>query len=151
MKLFIFPSLNITNIWAGVGAGKWAVAEPSDPAQMKGLKTKSLGMPVGSAGVIYRTGPLDGFFTTPFIVYSSPDQNDPETQVWDGTWVLPFRIHPLGTPRKRLTKHRAEQTLPILKSRPQTNITSVLTLTHYFVPSEVSERDWEVLLEHLAE
>ena len=32
MKLYSFASENLTNIWAGIGAGMWAVGESDNPA-----------------------------------------------------------------------------------------------------------------------
>jgi len=40
LELFLFTSKNVTNIWAGIGAGKWAVSETS-PADMQSPITKS--------------------------------------------------------------------------------------------------------------
>ena len=54
MNLYVFSSNNTTNIWAGVGAGLWAVSE-RDPSQMRGLQTKAAKMLVGSCGVIWST------------------------------------------------------------------------------------------------
>ena len=116
----------------------------------KELTTKARHMPICTPGVIWRT--RAGFFTTPFIVYSNADPQEKITDVWPETWMLPFRIHPLGTPRKRLYEREAWQVLPVLNDKPRTNITHVLRLSALtsFVPSEVSE-NWEVLLQHLAE
>lgn len=129
----------------------WAVKESPESSRMRELTTKPRYMPVGSLGVLWRT--QANFFTTPFIVYSAPDPNESVTDVWPETWVLPFRIHPLGTPRKRLSGSEARQLLPILRNDPRTNITHVLRVNALtsFVPSEVSETDWEILLKHLAE
>lgn len=122
MKLFIFPSATTTNIWAGIGAGMWAVKESPDSSRMRELTTKSRHMPVGSLGVLWRT--QANFFTTPFIVYSEPDSNQSVTDVWPETWVLPFRIHPLGMPRRRLGASEARQLLPVLRNDPPLGPTS---------------------------
>jgi len=150
VKLFIFPSSNTTNVSAGIGAGLWAVSD-GDEQRRKELKTKSKGMPVGSAGVIWRTG--ERFFTTPFIVYSAPSADERVTDVWPETWILPFRIHTLGTPRKKLVENDAWRELPVPNQIPRTNITHVLRVNALtsFVPSDVSEQDWAILLMHLAE
>jgi hypothetical protein len=50
--LFVFSSKNLTNIWAGIGDRRWAVSQRAD-AQMKGLRTKTRAMTVGSIGVLY--------------------------------------------------------------------------------------------------
>jgi hypothetical protein len=91
MKLFVFPSSTTTNIWAGIGAGLWAVAA-GNGSRTKELTTKAKQMAVGSAGLIWRTG--DEYFTTPFLVYSNPDPVRKINDVWPETWILPFRIHP---------------------------------------------------------
>jgi hypothetical protein len=129
----------------------WAVNESRDSSRMKSLATKSRDMKIGSLGVLWRT--KEQFFTTPFIVYSKPDTKAPISDVWPETWVLPFRIHPLGTPRKRLGLDEARKVLPVLKARPRANITHVLRVNALtsFVPSQVSDKDWEVLLTYLAD
>jgi hypothetical protein len=38
MHIFVFSSNNLTNIWAGVGAGKWAVS--LELSKNKGTVTK---------------------------------------------------------------------------------------------------------------
>jgi hypothetical protein len=150
VKLFIFPSSTIKNIYVGIHTEMWAVAQ-TDPKRRKELTTKSRGMPEGSKGVFWST---EGqFFTAPFIVSSSPDPWRQVSGVWLGTWILPFRIHTLGTLRKRLNKADARRTLPFLKSQRWTNITHVARLNALvsFVPNEVSDEDWEVLVTHLSE
>jgi hypothetical protein len=150
MKLFIFPSSATENIWLGIRAGMWAVAQTS-PKRRKELITKSRKMPVDSKGVFWSTE-FD-FFTTPFIVSSVPDHSKDVSDVWPGIWILPFRIRTLGTLRKRLSKAEAWQTLPFLKSQQRTNITKVARVNALvsFVPNDVSEQDWEALLDRLAD
>ena len=75
MELFCFASKNLVNIWAGIGAGMWAVAETS-PTDMKARFTKSKRMKVGSLGLLYCNETHS--FTTPFLVYS---QTDPEAVI----------------------------------------------------------------------
>src|SRR5262245_35121415 len=140
MKLFIFPSTTTTNIWAGIGAGLWAVKE-GDAKRTQELTSKAKQMTVGSAGVIWRTG--EEYFTTPFLVYSQPEPGKKITDVWPEPWILPFRVHTLGTPSRRLPKAEAWKKLPVLKNSGKTNIMHVLranALTS-FVPSEVSDVD----------
>jgi hypothetical protein len=75
VKLFIFPSSTTKNIWEGIRAGMWAVAE-TNPARMKELITKSQGIPAGSKGVSWSTE-FD-FFTTVYclLVARSTDKGD---------------------------------------------------------------------------
>src|ERR687892_819885 len=88
MDLFCFASKNLTNIWAGVGARMWAVAETS-PADMKARVTKSKRMVVGSIGVLYCNETHS--FTTPFLVYSLVDPDQVVEDVWPERWRLPFK------------------------------------------------------------
>jgi hypothetical protein len=71
MKLYSFASENLTNIWAGIGAGVWAVSESENPTFVKGRITKAARMPIGAVGILYcnETGSL----TVPFVVYSRAD------------------------------------------------------------------------------
>jgi hypothetical protein len=150
VKLFIFPSSTLRNIYLGIQAGMWAVAQ-TDPKRRRELTTKSRRMAEGSRGVFWST---EGhFFSAPFIVSSSPDPQREESNVWPGTWILPFRIHALGTLRKRLSKADSWLALEFLKSQPRTNITHVARLNALvsFVPNEVPEHDWEVLVTRLAD
>ena len=51
MELFVFSSKNLTNIWAGIGARKWAVSQ--DQAANTGVTTKAKALRVGSLGILY--------------------------------------------------------------------------------------------------
>ncbi len=149
MDLFIFSSQNVTNIWAGVGARRWAVSE-RDESFMRGLVTRAQRMNIGSAGILYCS---DGkYFTTPFLVYSPPQQDVLVTDVWPQEWVLPFRIHPLGSPEKKYPLEKPKKELPVLINAPTENAGHILRLqpTTVFVPTEVSAEDWEILLRNLS-
>jgi hypothetical protein len=152
IRLYVFSSSNLTNIWAGIGASSWAVSQRDD-SQMKGLLTKSQEMTVGSLGVFYCTE-IQGL-TTPFLVFSQPHSTEVVKDVWPETdkWVLPFRIHALGTPRRRLGKDQAMMLLPTLRAGGKTNITHALPIPAptVFSPATLTSEDWAVLLEHLAE
>jgi hypothetical protein len=50
MKLYSFASEDLTNIWAGIGAGMWAVGESDKPAFVKGRNTKAARMPIAHSG-----------------------------------------------------------------------------------------------------
>jgi hypothetical protein len=62
LELFLFTSKNVTNIWAGIGAGRWGVSETS-PTDMEARITKSKRMRVGS----HITAALNITGTTVFV------------------------------------------------------------------------------------
>ena len=148
MKLFVFSSKNLTNIWAGIGSNTWAVAE-RDTSGMKALVTKAKRMPIGSIGIFYCSEIQS--LTTPFIIYSHINETHKVNNIWSNEWVLPFKIHPLGNPNKYFTKDEAMEILPVLKSSEKTNITHVLPISamQLFTPKDISENDWEILLNKL--
>jgi hypothetical protein len=149
MKAFVFSSQSLTNIWAGIGAGMWAVSKRTDKG-MKELHTKAAGMPVGSLGLMYWSS--GQAFTTPFVVKSSPNASRVVTDVWPEEWVMPFDIAPLGSPRRRVHKDRVAAELSAFQDLNTTNITKVFRLapTQVFVPTELSDSDWEWLFSELA-
>lgn len=150
MDLFIFSSQNVTNIWAGVGARRWAVSQREE-SFLRGLVTRAERMKIGSAGVLYCS---EGkYFTTPFLVYSPPQPNVVVKDIWPDEWVLPFRIHPLGTPERRYPLEAAKGELPVLLNAQTENAGHVLRLqpTTVFVPTDVSTADWEIILRNLAD
>lgn len=69
-NVYVFASKNRTNIWAGIGAGLWAVADADGP-HAAGRQTKAMQMPVGALGVIYCVE--NQSLTTPFVVLSPVD------------------------------------------------------------------------------
>lgn len=149
MELFCFASKNLTNIWAGVGAGLWAVAETSPP-DMKARTTKSKRLKVGSAGLLYCNEIHS--FTTPFLVYSVPDPDKVIEDIWSEKWRLPFRIHPLGTPERRLHMDVAKNQWPLLKNVGAGGVSAAMNITGttVFVPIEISTDDWARILGDLS-
>src|ERR1051325_3064382 len=113
MEIFVFSSKNLTNIWAGIGARLWAVAQRDESASASGRRTKSQNLRVGSLGLLYcvETHSL----TTPFIVYSKPVPDGVVGDVWPEKWVLPFQMFPLGTPERQISSSEAKSVLPIFK------------------------------------
>ena len=97
MQVYIFSSNTITNIWAGIGAGMWAVQIYDKPE----FKTRAMNMPIGSVGLIYCVE--NQSFTTPFIIKTTPEDRL-ISDIWPEQWMLPFNIQPFGTPRKRIHK-----------------------------------------------
>ena len=146
MKLYSFASENLTNIWAGIGAGMWAVGESGKAAFVKGRITKAARMPIGAFGILYcnETGSL----TVPFVVYSKADPERTETDVWSKAWVLPFCIKPLGNPRRQLTRKRAREILPSLKNNSFEKLFLVQG-QFAFQATEVTDDDWAVLIQEL--
>ena len=149
MKLFVFSSMNLTNIWAGIGAGLWAVS-PQQRDNVGGAIQKAQRMEIGSLGILFckETQAL----TTPFIVYSSPDPEKEITNVWPETWALAFRMHVLGNPDKQLPKDEAQRVLPMFKGNENRNIGHILHLqpVTVFVPVDISPEDWKIIIERLA-
>jgi hypothetical protein len=152
MKLYTFICKNKTNIWAGIGAGLWAVSE-ADPQVMQGRQTRAKDVSVGSWGLIYCSDENSKALTTPFIFVSKPDVDAVEKQVWPETWRMPFRIHPLGTPRKEWNAPDAARTLPFNAGSRNTNVTSVFKAvgTAVFSPVEIGDADWSQILLRLAD
>ena len=147
MRLYSFASENLTNIWAGIGAGMWAVGDSDSPAFVKGRITKAARMPIGAFGILYcnQTGSL----TVPFVVYSKADPGRIETEVWSRAWVLPFDIKPLGNPRRQLPRERARQILPSLKDEPFEKLFLVQG-QFAFQATDVTDADWAILIQELA-
>ena len=108
-------------------------------------------MKIGSFGILYCAETQS--LTTPFIVFSRPDPEALITNVWPEEWVLPFRIHALGTPTKQLGKDEAMQLLPTLRDSKQTNFGHALPVQAItvFSPSPLQDSDWEILIKRLAE
>jgi hypothetical protein len=151
MKLFVFSSKNLTNIWAGIGARMWAVPK-GDESWMKALKTRSISMTVGSCGVFYCAETKS--LTSPFLVYSTVDTDKIITKIWRESWVFPFKILPLGTPNRQLSIDDAfKKKLSILRDSGKSNITRVLHIPTVmaFTPNEISNHDWAAIIEVLAE
>lgn len=151
MSIFVSSSKNLTNIWAGIGAGLWAVSKSADRTFHAGRVTKSKSMKIGSFGILYCSDTQS--LTTPFIVFSAPDEAAVVREIWPEEWVLPFAIHPLGSPRKQMPKSQAMELLPSLRDVGHTNFGKALPVqaTTAFAASPLKDADWELLISHLAE
>ncbi|MBI4643778.1 MAG: hypothetical protein HY790_00890 [Deltaproteobacteria bacterium] len=148
MELFCFASKNLTNIWAGIGAHMWAVAEASPP-EMKRRITKSKKMRIGSLGLLYCSETQS--FTTPFLVYSEPDPEKIITNIWPERWCLPFHIHPLGNPVRQVHKDTAKSEWPVLKNSKAQSVSAAMNLKGpVFVPKEISLDDWALIISSLS-
>jgi hypothetical protein len=151
MKLYVFASKNITNIWAGIGAKLWAVSTTVTSPTMKGRETKAKSIRVGQFGIFYLSARRS--LTTPFIFTSKPDTEKRITNVWSEEWMMPFSIYPLGTPTKLWNADDAAMKLPFNKVKRKFNLTSVFNLTgvQVFSPIEISEDDWEMIIKRLSD
>ena len=149
MKIFAFPSAKLSKIWAGVGAGRWAVSKSTHDAVNKRRATLAAEMPIGSFGILYLSG---HGYTTPFVIISEPNFIDPESKVWPEDWHLAFNIKPLGNPSKILSRKDALAQLPSMKRRNLTNVDDLIYTkgVQTFVPSEIGEDDWSILIKELA-
>jgi hypothetical protein len=149
MDLFCFASYSLTNIWAGIGAGLWAVKETSE-SDMKVRITKSRRMTVGSIGVLYCNDTHS--FTTPFLVLSEPELDRAVTDIWPERWRLPFRIHAFGNPTRQVHKDKASSKWPVLKKTTASSISAAMNLTGttVFVPKEIAAEDWALIITDLA-
>jgi hypothetical protein len=147
MNVFVFSSKTITNIWAGVGSGRWAVSKAT--AEMAQVKAGAKVLPVGALGLFYCTEAKA--FTTPFMVLTEPEQKTPDAGIWSGEWHLPFSIHPLGSPRLLMPIERALNILPTMKAAGKSKWTHVI---HYqpttaFRPTSLTDEDWEWIVREL--
>ncbi|MDQ8757694.1 hypothetical protein RCO27_15805 [Sphingosinicella sp. LHD-64] len=149
MRIYAFASNTLTNIWAGIGASRWAVSPSDNASYTKGRITHALKMPVGAGGILYCNETKS--FTTPFIVYSSPNPDEQVENIWPEPWVLPFSIKPLGDPRRAMTIAESKRALPTLRTQgANLNNTVYVHGKMAFTQSKLGEADWMVLIEKLA-
>jgi hypothetical protein len=142
MQIYVFSSSNLTNIWAGVGAGLWAVSKKL--ATTAGTITKAQNMRIGSLGILYCSDTHE--LTTPFIVKTIPQRDVVISHVWKDEWGLPFEIAPLGSPLKRLSKSIMAKELPSVKARGKHwNKILYVQPNFSFQPSEITAADWAYL------
>lgn len=146
MDLFVFSSKNLTNIWAGVGARRWAVS--LDQAEMPGARTKARSLPIGGLGILYCVETQS--LTTPFLVASAPNERATIRDVWSEEWHLPFDIHPLGSPHRQMAKADIAQLPTVIASGRQWNNVILTQGQFVFQPTTVGREDWEILFSRLA-
>jgi hypothetical protein len=152
MELFCFASRSLENIARGIEHELWAVATVSDSA-MRGRQTKARKyLHPGDAGLLY-CNPTHSF-TTPFYVNSAADPERVVTDVWQEPWSLPFSITPLGNLTRQLPHEIAKQrwSIEIERLRIYKSATAALNITGatVFVPTEISEEAWQMILADLA-
>lgn len=151
MDLFCFASRSEENIWLGVRNRLWAVGTVSDQAMRARITKARNYLRVGSRGILY-CNPTQSF-TTPFIVESMADPVATVKDIWPEPWVLPFRINPLGNPSRQLHKDRATELWQVLINSPhRKNVPAAMNITGttVFVPVEVPDGDWALILRDLA-
>lgn len=150
MNLFCFASCSVANIRIGVNARKWAVATTSD-SDMKARRTKAdRYLSVGDKGLLYCNETHS--FTTPFIVASRVNPTAVVTDVWSSPWVFPFDIEPLGDPSKQVHADVAKKFWPILQNSPHKSVSAAMNITGttVFVPNEIDEVQWSMIMDSLA-
>jgi hypothetical protein len=147
MHVYVVSSKNLTNIWAGIGARRWAVSQAQ--GSNASIQTKAKNLPVGALGVIYCVDIQS--FTTPFVVTSKPDLVATITDVWPEPWTLPFSLFPLGSPRRRVHKDKLATLLPSLKSGGQWDKLLHVAPVTVFAPSQLTDDDWSALAGQLIE
>jgi hypothetical protein len=146
MQIYVFSSNNLTNIWAGVGAGIWAVSLKL--AKNKGTITKAQRLQIGSLGLLYCSG--TGELTTPFVVKTVPQRDVVISDVWSESWGLPFEIAPLGSPLKRLPKEVMAKEFPSVKTTGKRwNKILYVQPNFSFQASNISGEDWAFLFGRL--
>ena len=145
-NLYAFSSESVINIWAGVGAELWAV--PKKPnASVRGKAAK---IDVPSFGILYAGA--EQALTVPFVILTHPDPERIESNVWNDDWALPFKIKPLGTPRKMLKASEAKGIFPSFNRLKTDNFGKVFRVSgaYAFNRCDVEQADWDILVERLA-
>ena len=146
MELFVFSSKTLTNVWAGIGARKWAVS--LDQAANPGIVTKSKALRIGSIGILYCVETQS--LTTPFIVASLPADTVTITDVWPEEWRLPFDIYPLGSPQKQMGKTDIAN-LPVVRNSGSQWNNVIRTQGQFaFQPTIIDGDDWSILFQQLS-
>jgi hypothetical protein len=153
MDLFCFASRNEENILRGYRAKKWAVATVANSQMQSRISKSRKYFHVGSKGLLY-CAPTHTF-TVPFTATSPADPHKVVTDVWPEPWVLPFSIEPLGSPSKRVHAESAKLRWPYLQRRPHLHggVTAAMNATGVtvFVPVDISDEDWRLILGDLAD
>ena len=146
-NLYAFSSQNMTNIWAGVGAETWAI--PADPNPTTRGKAAKLATP--SFGILYAAA--EKILTVPFVILTCPDPKKIESGIWHGDWALPFRIKPLGTPRKTLSMEEAKSLIPSFRRLGTTHFSKVFRVggAYAFNRCDVTQLDWDILVKRLSD
>ena len=146
MELFVFSSKNLTNIWAGIGARKWAVS--LEQAANPSISAKARALRIGSLGILYCVETQS--LTTPFIVASTPDETAVVMDIWPEDWRLPFSIYPLGSPRQQMGKTDIAN-LPVVRNSGSQWNNVIRTQGQFaFQPAVIEVEDWSILFQQLS-
>ncbi|HEX5472126.1 MAG TPA: hypothetical protein VFW73_09575 [Lacipirellulaceae bacterium] len=146
MDLYVFSSVNLTNIWAGIGARTWAISKtqadnPKTPTKAKGLR-------IGSLGILYCTETKS--FTAPFLTASVPQKGTSVTNIWPEEWWFPFSIYPLGSPAKQMSATEIAKLPSISSSGKSWNHVLFVQPDFVFQASKITEEDWAELFSRLS-
>lgn len=145
MQIYIFSSNSQTNIWAGISSKLWAIQK----CNITNIKQKINKFPIGGLGLFYCSETKT--FTTPFIIKSKPTNGFIDT-IWADEWQYPFKIIPLGTPNKNISKDILKQTLPTIKNSTKPwNSTLHIAPTLAFCASNITKADWSIIINLLAD
>lgn len=146
LNVYCFTSVDMKNIWAGVGAQKWAVTQNSN--MFKQHKTKGEKMPVGSFGIFYSKE--DKVFTTPFVVKSKISEAE-EKDIWKEEYVFPFEIRTIGqpSPDKRISTDEMQDILVSCEDNRDWGKVFFPGGRFDFVKSEVSNKVWEEIIKRI--
>jgi hypothetical protein len=149
VDLFCFASDSIGHVEIAVKTRLWAVARTTDSDNLARTTKAKRYMKVGSFGIFYCSD--RHAFTTPFMTLSPVDQNRIVSDVWSGSWCLPFRILPLGTTTRLVGKDIARSNWPVLRNSRVASVSAAMNLTGttVFVPKEISPEDWELIVKDL--
>jgi hypothetical protein len=147
LDLYVFPSATQKNIEIGIENRTWAIAKPPSVRRQRQYETKARKMPVGAHGIFY----CKKWFTAPFIVASPPNPCVTESSLWKGEFFLPFHIHPLSEGWPWMSTTDIRRSLPSLASVNGNWTERILVRPNLtFIPSKVTNRDWEILVQTLA-
>jgi hypothetical protein len=144
--VYMFTSTNLTNLWAGVGSGYWAVT--AKQGQNRSIQGKAKVLPIGALGLFYRVE--SKALTTPFIVTSKPNDKLIVKHIWAEEGHLPFTIVPLSDPRLLVKATELSNLLPSLSAKKiaWSDLFHISPITA-FAPSKLERSDWEILIEKL--
>lgn len=144
MKLSTFACRNLKDIQLGINNYTWAVVKSREKAK----RTNAKNVKIGNHGIFYCTEKQS--LTTPFIFLSIPDQNKTIMNIWNGEYILPFRIYPLGNTSKLFHSNHVKQDLSFLDNKSNIIFKMKAMGTMLFKPVEITENDWSILVKNLA-
>jgi hypothetical protein len=130
----------------------WAVSTVNDSVLRGRISKADKYFQPGARGLLY-CRPTHSF-TTPFIATSKADPRKTISDIWPEPWILPFSIDPLGGVHKQLHADIAKLTWPVLQRRCHGagGVTAAMNITGVtvFVPVDITDEDWEIILRDLS-